>query len=73
MVRDPDDRRAALVSVGEAALELGASVLGYYSSGLPGPKGNNETFVWLAEPGRAGGGRRAIAQEIEQMARKVEP
>ena len=55
VVRDPDDRRAALVGVGEAALGLGASVLGYYSSGLPGPKGNKETFVWLAEPGRAAG------------------
>jgi 23S rRNA (cytidine1920-2'-O)/16S rRNA (cytidine1409-2'-O)-methyltransferase len=41
-----------------AALGLGAGVLGFASSGLPGPKGNRETFVWLAEPGRAGGGRR---------------
>ena len=55
VIRDPADRRAALVSVGEAALGLGASVLGYHSSGLAGPKGNNETFLWLAEPGRAGG------------------
>ena len=54
VVRDPNDRRAALVGVGEAALGLGASVLGYYSSGLTGPKGNKETFVWLAEPGRGG-------------------
>jgi 23S rRNA (cytidine1920-2'-O)/16S rRNA (cytidine1409-2'-O)-methyltransferase len=29
-------------------------VLGYAPSGLPGPKGNLETFVWLAEGGRAG-------------------
>ena len=36
----------------------GAAVLGFASSGLPGPKGNQETFVWLAEGGRAGGGRR---------------
>jgi 23S rRNA (cytidine1920-2'-O)/16S rRNA (cytidine1409-2'-O)-methyltransferase len=27
-------------------------VLGFASSGLPGPKGNRETFVWLAEGGR---------------------
>ena len=53
VVRDPGDRRAALVGVGEAALGLGAGVLGYHSSGLPGPKGNRETFVQLAEPGRA--------------------
>ena len=55
VIRDPADRRGALVGVGEAALGLGASVLGYHSSGLTGPKGNKETFVWLAEPGRAGG------------------
>jgi 23S rRNA (cytidine1920-2'-O)/16S rRNA (cytidine1409-2'-O)-methyltransferase len=71
VIRDPADRRAALVGVGEAALGLGASVLGYHSSGLAGPKGNKETFVWLAEPGRAGGAQ--DAQEIEMMARKVEP
>jgi 23S rRNA (cytidine1920-2'-O)/16S rRNA (cytidine1409-2'-O)-methyltransferase len=28
--------------------------MGFASSGLPGPKGNRETFVWFAEPGRAG-------------------
>jgi len=71
VIREPADRRAALVGVGEAALGLGASVLGYHSSGLAGPKGNRETFVWLAEPGRAGGAQ--DAQEIEMMARKVEP
>jgi 23S rRNA (cytidine1920-2'-O)/16S rRNA (cytidine1409-2'-O)-methyltransferase len=40
--------------VAEAARALGASVLGFAPSGLPGPKGNLETFVWLAEGGRAG-------------------
>ena len=29
-------------------------VLGFASSGLPGPAGNRETFAWLAEGGRAG-------------------
>ena len=47
VVRDAGDRREALVAVGEAALALGARVLGYHSSGLPGPKGNRETFIWL--------------------------
>jgi 23S rRNA (cytidine1920-2'-O)/16S rRNA (cytidine1409-2'-O)-methyltransferase len=28
-------------------------VLGFAPSGLPGPKGNLETFVWLGEAGRA--------------------
>jgi 23S rRNA (cytidine1920-2'-O)/16S rRNA (cytidine1409-2'-O)-methyltransferase len=31
-----------------------AAVLGFAPSGLPGPKGNRETFVWLGERGRAG-------------------
>jgi 23S rRNA (cytidine1920-2'-O)/16S rRNA (cytidine1409-2'-O)-methyltransferase len=54
VVRDAEDRRAALVTVAEAAVALDATVLGFAPSGLPGPKGNRETFVWLAEAGRAG-------------------
>jgi 23S rRNA (cytidine1920-2'-O)/16S rRNA (cytidine1409-2'-O)-methyltransferase len=71
VVRSAEDRRSALLDVGTAALELGASVLGYASSGLPGPRGNLETFVWLAEAGRGGGA--GGAQDIERMAREVEP
>ena len=71
VIRDPADRRMALVAVGEAAYRLGASVLGFFTSGLAGPKGNLETFVWLAEPGRAGAA--ASTGEIEAMARRVEP
>jgi 23S rRNA (cytidine1920-2'-O)/16S rRNA (cytidine1409-2'-O)-methyltransferase len=71
VIRDPGDRRDALVRVAGAALELGASVLGFYSSGLAGPKGNKETFLWLAEAGREGGAQNG--QEIEKMAREVEP
>ena len=67
VVRDPALRRAALVAVGEAALALGASLLGFASSGLPGPKGNQESFAWLAEAGR--GGR----SDVEAAAREVEP
>ena len=46
---------------------LGASVLGYASSGLPGPKGNLETFVWLAEGSRSG------VADLELAASEVEP
>jgi 23S rRNA (cytidine1920-2'-O)/16S rRNA (cytidine1409-2'-O)-methyltransferase len=70
VVRDPDDRRDALVAVGEAALQMGASVLGYHYSGLPGPKGNRETFVHLAEAGRGGAASR---EELVQMALRAEP
>ena len=54
VVRDPAARREALVAVGRAALRLGASVQAFASSGLPGPKGNLETFVWLTEGSRSG-------------------
>jgi 23S rRNA (cytidine1920-2'-O)/16S rRNA (cytidine1409-2'-O)-methyltransferase len=54
VVRDPALRREAILTVGRAAQELGAAVAGYASSGLPGPKGNQETFVWLRESQRGG-------------------
>jgi 23S rRNA (cytidine1920-2'-O)/16S rRNA (cytidine1409-2'-O)-methyltransferase len=55
VVRDAEARRDALVAVARAARdEAGAAVLGFAASGLPGPKGNLETFVWLAEGGREG-------------------
>ena len=68
VVRAPEDRRAALVSVASCAVSLGSSVLAYASSGLPGPKGNQETFLWLAEGGRAG----ALA-DLEAAALEAEP
>jgi 23S rRNA (cytidine1920-2'-O)/16S rRNA (cytidine1409-2'-O)-methyltransferase len=67
VVRDGATRRAALISVGEAATGLGAAVLGYASSELPGPKGNRESFVWIAEAARGG------VPEIAEAARAVEP
>ncbi len=69
VVRDAADRRSALVAVALAARADGAAVLGFASSELPGPKGNRETFVHLAESGRAGGlddaGIAAAALEAE--------
>jgi 23S rRNA (cytidine1920-2'-O)/16S rRNA (cytidine1409-2'-O)-methyltransferase len=67
VVREPEARRGALTAVGRAAKDLGAAVLGYASSGLPGPKGNLETFIWLAEPARGG------VDDLEAAAREVEP
>jgi 23S rRNA (cytidine1920-2'-O)/16S rRNA (cytidine1409-2'-O)-methyltransferase len=69
VVRSPEDRRAALVAVGEhARTRLGAAVLGYASSGLPGPAGNRESFVWLAEGDRGG-----AVEELDAAARGAEP
>jgi 23S rRNA (cytidine1920-2'-O)/16S rRNA (cytidine1409-2'-O)-methyltransferase len=70
VVRDAALRREALVAVGEAALRCGAAVLGYHSSGLPGPKGNRETFVWLADPAVHGGA--GDCTDLERMACEVE-
>jgi 23S rRNA (cytidine1920-2'-O)/16S rRNA (cytidine1409-2'-O)-methyltransferase len=68
VVRSAEDRRTALVDVAASARAAGAAVLGFASSDLPGPKGNRETFVWLAEAGRAG-----EITDLEAAAREVEP
>ncbi|MBD0282501.1 MAG: TlyA family RNA methyltransferase [Thermoleophilaceae bacterium] len=69
VVRSGDDRRGALVAVGEhARTRLGASVVGYAPSGLPGPAGNRESFIWLAEAGREG-----AVEDLEAAARRAEP
>jgi 23S rRNA (cytidine1920-2'-O)/16S rRNA (cytidine1409-2'-O)-methyltransferase len=52
VVRDAGDRREAILGVAGAARGLGLAVLGFAPSGLPGPKGNIETFVWCAREGR---------------------
>ncbi len=54
--------------VGESARDLGHSVMGYEPSGLPGPAGNMETFVWIAESGRPG-----ALDGLEAAAREAEP
>jgi 23S rRNA (cytidine1920-2'-O)/16S rRNA (cytidine1409-2'-O)-methyltransferase len=69
VVRSADERRAALVDVASAVSdETGASVLGFASSGLPGPAGNRESFVWLAEPARPD-----AVGDLEEAARRAEP
>jgi 23S rRNA (cytidine1920-2'-O)/16S rRNA (cytidine1409-2'-O)-methyltransferase len=51
VVRDAGDRREAILEVAAAVRELGLPLRGVASSGLPGPKGNRETFVWAARGG----------------------
>jgi 23S rRNA (cytidine1920-2'-O)/16S rRNA (cytidine1409-2'-O)-methyltransferase len=51
VVRSAADRREAILVVAEAARELGLPIRGFASSGLPGPKGNRETFVWCGGVG----------------------
>ncbi len=55
VVRDVEARRAAVGAVAECGRSLGATVRGFAPSGLPGPAGNHETFVWLAGDGTPAG------------------
>src|SRR4051794_12386089 len=68
VVRSSSDRREALVGVGSFVVEeLGLSVLGFASSGLPGPAGNRESFVWIGPAGDS----RAVA-DVARAATAVE-
>ena len=51
VVRDPGLRREAVEGVAALARGLGAVVRGAAPSGLEGPSGNRETFLWLAADG----------------------
>jgi 23S rRNA (cytidine1920-2'-O)/16S rRNA (cytidine1409-2'-O)-methyltransferase len=66
VVRSSAERREALLAVARAALQLGLVVRGFAPSGLPGPKGNRETFVWLATGGEG-------LEDLEGAAVEVEP
>jgi 23S rRNA (cytidine1920-2'-O)/16S rRNA (cytidine1409-2'-O)-methyltransferase len=67
VVRAANDRLDALVSVGQAARDLGLSVRGYCSSGLPGPAGNLESFIWCTE------GTRPEVGDLRSAALEAEP
>jgi 23S rRNA (cytidine1920-2'-O)/16S rRNA (cytidine1409-2'-O)-methyltransferase len=67
VVRQAADRLDALVAVGEAAQSVGLSVQGFCPSGLPGPAGNLESFIWCAE------GKRHGVEDIRSAAREAEP
>jgi 23S rRNA (cytidine1920-2'-O)/16S rRNA (cytidine1409-2'-O)-methyltransferase len=66
VVRDPADRREALVAVAQGARDAGLHVRGFASSGVPGPKGNRESFVHCALEGPG-------VMDLEAAAREVEP
>jgi 23S rRNA (cytidine1920-2'-O)/16S rRNA (cytidine1409-2'-O)-methyltransferase len=65
VVRDAEDRRNAIRAVAGAAEAAGMVVRGLASSGLPGPKGNRETFIWCADDGEAA--------DLEEALAEVEP
>jgi 23S rRNA (cytidine1920-2'-O)/16S rRNA (cytidine1409-2'-O)-methyltransferase len=66
VVRDAADRREAILLVARAAEQLGLAVGGFASSGLPGPKGNRETFV------RCGGEGPGV-EDLEEAIAAAEP
>jgi 23S rRNA (cytidine1920-2'-O)/16S rRNA (cytidine1409-2'-O)-methyltransferase len=51
VVREAEDRREAIRRVAQAARDEGLVIRGVASSELPGPKGNQETFVWASRGG----------------------
>jgi 23S rRNA (cytidine1920-2'-O)/16S rRNA (cytidine1409-2'-O)-methyltransferase len=66
VVREREHRIAAIEDAAEAAVRADFSVQGACSSGLPGPAGNREAFLWLAEPSRGGlADLRAAAEGVE--------
>jgi 23S rRNA (cytidine1920-2'-O)/16S rRNA (cytidine1409-2'-O)-methyltransferase len=65
VVREAAARRDALASVAEAARFLGLAVRGFASSGLPGPKGNRETFIWCSPGGESLDDVSAAIAEVE--------
>jgi 23S rRNA (cytidine1920-2'-O)/16S rRNA (cytidine1409-2'-O)-methyltransferase len=66
VVRDADDRREAIAAVAVAARELELPVRGVASSGLPGPKGNRETFLWCGDGPEVADLDAAIAAAVKE-------
>jgi len=67
VVRRAADRLEALVAAGEVARRLGLAVRRYVSSGLPGPAGNRESFMWASQGGGDG------VDNLVAAAREAEP
>ncbi|GAC1434779.1 MAG: 16S/23S rRNA (cytidine-2'-O)-methyltransferase TlyA [Solirubrobacteraceae bacterium] len=67
VVRTAPERREALRAVGEAVLGGGWGLRGFHSSGLPGPKGNKESFAHITPP--LGADQRSAAE----LALEAEP
>lgn len=65
VVRDPAERREAIRTVADAAANLGLPVRGFAASGLPGPKGNRETFVWCGGEGESPADLDAAIQAVD--------
>ena len=65
VVRNAADRREAILGVASAVRDLGLPVRGFAPSGLPGPKGNRETFVWAGGQGAGIDDLGAVLEEVD--------
>jgi 23S rRNA (cytidine1920-2'-O)/16S rRNA (cytidine1409-2'-O)-methyltransferase len=65
VVRSAADRRDALRLAAGAAAAAGLAVQGFASSGLAGPKGNRETFIWCRTGGEPVADLEAAIAEVE--------
>jgi 23S rRNA (cytidine1920-2'-O)/16S rRNA (cytidine1409-2'-O)-methyltransferase len=72
VVRDPQLRADAVLSIVRVAAELGLGVRDVVASPLPGPSGNVEYFLWLwtggTGPGGTGSGVTGPADELVRAA-----
>jgi 23S rRNA (cytidine1920-2'-O)/16S rRNA (cytidine1409-2'-O)-methyltransferase len=66
VVRSSEERREALRGVADAAQGIGLGAKGFAASGLPGPKGNRETFIHCGVEGRG-------LVDLEEAIEGVEP
>jgi 23S rRNA (cytidine1920-2'-O)/16S rRNA (cytidine1409-2'-O)-methyltransferase len=66
VVRSAEHRRDALLGVAQQAASHGLAVRGFASSGLPGPKGNLETFIWCDRSQQG-------IDDVESAIHEVEP
>jgi 23S rRNA (cytidine1920-2'-O)/16S rRNA (cytidine1409-2'-O)-methyltransferase len=65
VVHSAEERREALLNVAREAADAGLAVSGFAPSGLPGPKGNRETFIWC-------GGDAERVQDLEAAVARVD-
>ncbi len=65
VVRLPEERREALLAAALAARDAGLAVMSFAPSGLPGPKGNRETFIRAAPIGDGIGDLEPAIAEVD--------